>query len=57
MFLLNGYVNTNAMMAPKTMPPHQKATAAGILAVTYQSAHCAGLILGTGIVLAFLGGF
>jgi hypothetical protein len=36
MFLLNGYVNTNAMMAPKAMPPHQKATAAGILAVTYQ---------------------
>ena len=36
MFLLNGYVNTNAMMAPKAMPPHLKATAAGILAVTYQ---------------------
>lgn len=37
--------------------PFPKATAAGILAVTYQAAHCAGLLMGIGIVITFLGGF
>lgn len=53
-----GYVNTNAyVLAPKAVLPSQKATAAGILAVTYQAAHVCGLLLGTVICFLVFAGF
>lgn len=53
-----GYVNTNAyVLAPKAVLPTQKATAAGILAVTYQGAHVCGLLLGTVICYLVFTGF
>ncbi len=58
MWTLNGYVNTNVyVLAPKAVLPSQKATAAGILAVTYQAAHVLGLLLGCAIVLTLFSGF
>jgi len=57
-FLLNGMVNTNVyLLAPREVLPAQKATAAGILAVTYQAAHVFGLLAGTALCLIVFTGF
>ncbi len=42
------YINTMAnMLAPRLVQPHLKATAAGLMAITYQTAHFLGLVIAT----------
>ena len=41
-----GYLNTcSYIVAPLVVAPQHKATANGLLAIVYQSAHCFGLVL------------
>ncbi|KAK9906401.1 hypothetical protein WJX75_001248 [Coccomyxa subellipsoidea] len=57
MWILGGYVNTcSYVLAPACVDPHLKATANGVLAITYQTAHCTGLILATIIAAVLFGG-
>lgn len=57
MWILGGYVNTcSYVLAPACVEPHLKATANGVLAITYQTAHCTGLVLATIITAALFGG-
>lgn len=57
MWVLGGYVNTcSYVLAPACVEPHLKATANGVLAITYQTAHCTGLVLATIITAALFGG-
>lgn len=56
MWIIGGLVNTCAyMLAPTLVDPHHKAAANGLLAITYQSAHCTGLVAATAIMAAVFG--
>ena len=58
MWVLGGYVNTACyMVAPSCVEVHHKAAANGLLAITYQTAHCTGLIVATVIAATLFGGF
>ena len=58
LWLLNGAVNSNTyMLVPHLVSSRQKATAAGILAMTYQIAHVMGLLIGVAIVFLEFNGF
>lgn len=51
-------MNSNSyMLVPKLVSNRQKATAAGILAMTYQVAHVIGLLIGVVIVCLEFNGF
>ena len=57
-WVLGGFVNTSSyMVAPSCVAAHHKAAANGLLAITYQSAHCTGLIVATVVAAALFGGF
>ena len=58
MWILGGYVNTACyMVAPSCVDVHHKAAANGLLAITYQTAHCTGLVVATVIAATLFGGF
>ena len=58
LWLINGAVNSNSyILVPRLVTGSQKATAAGILAMTYQIAHVVGLIMGVAIVFLEFNGF
>lgn len=58
LWLINGAVNSNSyVLVTRLVSNSQKATAAGILAMTYQIAHVIGLIIGVLIVFLELNGF
>ena len=58
LWLINGAVNSNSyILVPRLVTGSQKATAAGILAMTYQIAHVTGLLMGVAIVFLELNGF
>ena len=58
LWILNGAVNSNSyILAPRLLSSRQKATAAGILAMTYQGAHVIGLLIGLVIVFWDFDGF
>lgn len=45
---VGGYINTMAnVLAPRLVPPHLKPTAAGLMAITYQTSHFMGLLIAT----------
>lgn len=45
---LRRYINTMAnVLAPRLVPPHLKPTAAGLMAITYQTSHFMGLLIAT----------
>ena len=48
-----GYLNTSTFIAaPKLVAPKQKSQAAGLMAVAYQTSHCAGL--GMAVLLSYV---
>ncbi|KAK9865209.1 hypothetical protein WJX84_011196 [Apatococcus fuscideae] len=52
-WLACGYLNTSTFItAPKLVSPKQKSQAAGLMAVSYQSSHCAGL--GMAVLLSYV---
>ncbi len=54
--LLRRYVNTMAnLLAPRLVQPHLKATAAGLMAICYQTAHFLGLVIATVAALLMYG--
>lgn len=58
LWLINGAVNSNSyILVTRLVSNSQKATAAGILAMTYQMAHVTGLIFGVAIVFLEFNGF
>jgi len=57
MWLASGYVNTSAyMVAPLMVRPQFKSTAAGLMAMTYQSGHFIGLSLAAVLARVLYGG-
>ena len=56
MWVIGGMVNTCAyVVAPRLVEPHHTAAANGLLAITYQTAHCTGLVAATAISAAVFG--
>ena len=57
MWVIGGMVNTcSYVVAPTLVEPHHKAAANGLLAITYQTAHCSGLVAAIAIAAAVFGG-
>ena len=53
MWLISGYVNSASnMLAPTLVDPHLKSTAAGMMALTYQIGHFAGLTVASALSYA-----
>lgn len=52
-----GYINTNAyVVAPQCVPSHLKASAAGLMAMTSQLSHTAGLLVAVVLAEVLFGG-
>lgn len=56
LWMLGGWVNTSAnLFAPRLVGPELKGTAAGLMAIAYQTAHFIGLAVAVVVALAMYG--